>query len=64
MIANITLPELQVAPSIPSPPEVPVWRRALDEIWADRKARGYQRLTAEEIEAWVAEAHDPESEPI
>ena len=41
-----------------------VWRRVLDEIWADRKARGYQRLTPEEIEAWVAESHDPESEPI
>ncbi len=40
MNANIALPELQVAPPIPSPPEVPVWRRVLDEIWADRKARG------------------------
>lgn len=62
MNVNITLPELQGAPSPPAPHEVPVWRRVLDEIWADRDARGYRRLTAEEIEAWVAEAHDPESD--
>ena len=61
MNANITLPELQAAPSPPSP-EVPVWRRVLDEIWADREARGYRQLSAEEIEAWVAEMHDPEDD--
>ncbi len=46
----------------PSEPtfEQPAWRRALEEIWANRRARGYVRLTAEEIEAWVAEMHDPE----
>ena len=54
-----TLPAIQHAPE---PASVqPAWRRALEEIWADRQARGYRRLTAEEIEAWVAELHDPES---
>jgi len=64
MNANITLPELQVAPTPPAAPpaEVPVWRRVLDEIWERRRIEGRRRLTAKEIEDWVAENRDDAGE--
>ena len=67
MNSSTTLPELRTPPSQaistpPPTPEIPAWRRVLEEIWADRDARGYRQLSAEEIDAWVAEIHDPESD--
>lgn len=68
MSPNSTLPELQVAPSPPAAipsfvaPEVPVWRRVLDEIWERRRIEGRRPLTAKEIEDWVAENRDDAGE--
>lgn len=61
MNASTTLPELQTTSpnadsTLPPPiPEIPVWRRVLDEIWERRRIEGRRRLTAKEIEDWVAE---------
>ena len=66
MNTSTIVPELQGAPSPPAPsppapapsppaPEVPVWRRVLEEIWERRRIEGRRRLTAKEIEDWVAE---------
>jgi len=68
MNTSTTLTELQTSSSqansttAPLASEVPVWRRVLDEIWERRRIEGRRRLTAKEIEDWVAENRDDAGE--